>query len=270
MRDWKWALLALLGLALILLFANNASAQGMWVHGIVQDVDTFEAVPGGTIRIEHEIPGGWEIERISIEMQGHAFGWNLTKSGWYAVYWEKPGWKIDEDAGIRYGEFTLANAPSGDIVVNVRRVTEPAPAPTATPGATPTPWPTFPVPTTLYPPTVNPTPTATPTPTAVPCLEFQQFSWIQRRAVIDNAVLPHNRQLEDKLDWDNDLTLVFGLRDQLLGMPGSRRFEVTVGGETLTARAFCSGILTMRPVLREECMNYGIITWDGTQNWMDQ
>lgn len=255
MRDSKWALLALLVLGMALLLLANGmdvSAQGARVHGIVQD-DAYQPVPDGHIRIEHLYDGHWYIEYEDLAMQGHAFGWDLTKDGAYRVSWSKPGYSVVDE--IKQGEFTLPwGAPEGDIVVNVRRVI----APTATAI----------VPTTLYPPTVDPTATATPTPTPAPCLEFQQFSWLQRRAVIDNAVLPHNRQLEDKLDWDNDPTLIFGLRDQLLGMPGSRRFQVTVGGVTLTARAFCNGILTMRPVLREECMSYGIITWDGTQNWM--
>ena len=123
------------------------------VHGIVQD-DHYAPVPGGMIRLEHEYDGHWYIEYENPAMQGHSFGWDLTKAGEYRVSWSKSGYAVD---WIRSGEFTLATAPFGDIVVYVRRVTEPAP--TATPEASPTPWPTFRVPTTLMPPTVDPTAT---------------------------------------------------------------------------------------------------------------
>ena len=261
MRDWKWALLALLVLGMALLLLANAmdvAAQGAWVYGIVQD-ENYQPVNGGDVWLERKWGDNWLIAPCCEKhpMEGHAFQFDIPQPGRYRVMYAKRGYVIE---WIRYEEFDSASPPTTDIQINVKREFVPT--------ATATPWPTLPVPTTLYPPTVNPTATATPT--AAPCLEFQQFSWLQRRAVIDNAVLPHNRQLEDKLDWDNDPTLIFGLRDQLLGMPGSRRFEVTVGGVTLTARAFCNGILMMRPVLREECMSYGIVTWDGTQNWMDK
>ncbi len=128
---------------------------------------------------------------------------------------------------IRSGEFTLDTVPDGDILIVVRRST------------------------------------ATPKPD---CLSFQQFTWMERRSVLDTAGLHIGRPLENMLDWDHDPTLLRGLRDQLLGAPVTIRFE-TMG---LTARAFCNGILTMRPVEREECMDYGVITWDGSQDWNEE
>lgn len=273
----RLVLILLTAVALLGILAVTARADGAWVHGLI-DADNRA---GYKVRLERWV-GVWERRGWSRTNISGAWGIGAPMAGQYRVRLEE----MPAGAtmiGARYpggisGRMNLANravefnVPAtglvGDIVFII------ASAPTATPIVpTNTPRATYtapPVPTMLYPPTVEPTATATPTPTPAPCLSFQQFTWLQRRAVIDNAVLPHNRQLEDKLDWDNDLTLVFGLRDQLLGMPGSQRFEVTVGGVTLTARAFCGGILTMRPTLREECMSYGIITWDGTQNWMAQ
>ena len=182
------------------------------------------------------------------------------------------------DAANRAVEFNVPTTGLvGDIVFII------ASAPTATPFVppivptitpivllTPTPWPTFPVPTTLYPPMVDPTATATPTATAAPCLEFQQFTWAERRSVIATAAMHIGRPLEDKLDWDHDLTLLHGLRDMMLGAPLTRRFEVTISGVTLTARGFCQAIIVMRPMGREECLGYGVVGYDGTQNWVDQ
>lgn len=251
--EWQWRLVLILLIAVVMLgiCALAARAGPTRVHGIVQD-NNYQPVPGGHIRIEHEYDGLWYVEFEDREMQGHAFGWDLTKDGNYRVSWSKVGY---ETTWIRSGEFTLATAPFGDIQVNVRRVVV---VPTAT--ATPT---TVPVPTTLYPPTIEPTMTTTPEPA---CLEFQQFSWAERMSVRDGAAMRIGGGIEDMPDWDNDLTLIHGLYDQLLGAPLTRRFE-TMG---LTARAFCNGILTMRPVAREECMDYGVITWDATQNWMEQ
>ena len=287
MSDFKWAVLAILLAALaFVLYASSAQAQGAWVHGLI-DADNRA---GYKVRLERWV-GVWERRGWSRTNLNGAWGIGAPMAGRYRARLEEmpagakmigaryPGGINGQmDAANRAVEFDVpATGLVGDIVFII------AAAPTATPivptntpraaTATATLYPptaTLYLPIkTLYPPTATfyPTLTPTPTPTAAPCLSFQQFSWLQRRAVIDNAVLPHNRQLEDKLDWDNDPTLIFGLRDQLLGMPGSRRFEVTVGGVTLTARAFCGGILTMRPVLREECMSYGIIGWNGTQNW---
>ncbi len=282
MSNWRLAAALILAVVLLGILAVTARAQGAWVHGLI-DADNRA---GYKVRLERWV-GVWERRGWSRTNTNGFWGVGAPMAGRYRVRLEEmpagarmigaryPGGINGQmDAASRAVEFDVpATGLVGDIVFIIASAPTATPfVPTNTPIAplTTTPWPTFPVPTTLMPPTVDPTATATATPTAAPCLEFQQFSWLQRRAVIDNAVLPHNRQLEDKLDWDRDLTLVFGLRDQLLGMPGSRRFEVTVGGETLTARAFCNGILTMRPTLREECMSYGIITWDGTQNWMAQ
>lgn len=121
------------------------------VYGIVQD-ENYKGVSGGHIRIEHEYDGHWYTEFEAREMQSHAFGWDLTKSGNYRISWSKPGYE-----GVLSAEFTLATVPLEDIQINVRRVA--GPTATVTPEATATPWPTVPVPTTLMPPTVNPTAT---------------------------------------------------------------------------------------------------------------
>ena len=129
-----------LAVAVLLLMAAPVLAV-TGVHGIVQD-DAYRPVSGGHVWIEHEHQNNWYIEFVNNEMQGHSFGWGLTKPGNYRIRYEKPGYEV---VWIRSGEFTLATAPFGDIQVNVRRV---AVAPTAT---------TVPVPTTLMPPTVDPT-----------------------------------------------------------------------------------------------------------------
>lgn len=255
--QWRFALILLIAAAVLGIMAIAARAGSTRVHGIVQD-DHYQGVSGGHIRIEHEYDGHWYIEFEDREMGSHSFGWDLTKDGDYRVSWSKPGYSVVGE--IKQGKFTLPDGvPSGDIVVNVIKDTTPA-APTAT--ATPT---AVPVPTTLYPPTVNPTATATatPTPTAAPCLGFQQFTWAERRSIIATAASYIGRELEATLKWDDDLTLVHGLRDMLLGAPVTMRFEVM----GLTARGFCQAIIVMRPVSREECLGYGVIDWSGGQNY---
>jgi hypothetical protein len=153
MSEWKWAILAAaVFIAAILFCALPVSAQGaIRVHGIVQDADTYEAVPGGHIWLERQWVGVW-FKMLCCEsdpMQGHAFGWDLTQPGRYRVRWAKAGYEV---VWIRSGEFDLATAPFGDILISVRRMTGPTATPSATaePTATrtTTPRPTFPVPTT--------------------------------------------------------------------------------------------------------------------------
>jgi hypothetical protein len=268
MSEWKWAILAAaVFIAAILFCALPVSAQGaIRVHGIVQDADTYEAVPGGHIWLERQWVGVW-FKMLCCEsdpMQGHAFGWDLTQPGRYRVRWAKAGYEV---VWIRSGEFDLATAPFGDILISVRRMTGPTATPSATrePTATRTATPraTFPVPTTLYPPTVDPTRTATPTRTPAPCLDFQQFTQEERRSVIATALLLIGHPLEDAPDVDNDPTLLHGLRDMMLGAPLTVKFEVM----GLTARGFCDAIIVMRPVSREECFGYGVVTWDSGQNY---
>ena len=176
-----------LALALVLPLLMVAPALAVTrVHGIVQD-DAYQGIAGGHIRIEHLYDGHWYIEYENPAMQGHSFGWDLTKAGEYRVSWSKSGYAVD---WIRSGEFTLATAPFGDIVVYVRRVTEPTP--TATPEASPTPWPTFPVPTTLYPPTVDPTSTATPSGWTAP---YAVISWYGNWSYgTDARAMPYSRK----------------------------------------------------------------------------
>ena len=267
MSNWRLAAVLILAVVLLGVLAITARAQGAWVHGIVQD-KAYQPVNGGDIWLERQ----WRMDDWLIApcceshpMQGHAFGWTVSQPGRYRLRWEKRGYAV---VWTQDGEFTVPGAPVGDIVVNVRRIpvaTATPIVPTNTPRATPT---GFPVPTTLYPPTVETTATATATPTAAPCLEFQQFTWAERRSVIATAAMHIGRPLEDKLDWDHDLTLLHGLRDMMLGAPLTRRFEVTISGVTLTARGFCQAIIVMRPVEREECLGYGVVGYDGTQNWM--
>ncbi len=240
----KLRLALALALVLPLLMAAPTLAVTR-VHGIVQD-DHYAPVPGGMIRLEHEYDGHWYIEYENPAMQGHSFGWDLTKAGEYRISWSMPGYRVD---WIRSGEFTLATAPFGDIVVYVRRVTEPAP--TATPEATPTPWPTFPVPTTLMPPTVDPT--ATPSgwtaPYAVvswfgnwsygmdarampysrksqaPGPGFMQISEIWQWAIIDKARQMQGAPIESLLDVRDDPLWLNGA-DMGLGSQETPRFEV--------------------------------------------
>lgn len=263
-----------LRLALALVLPLLMAAPGMWVHGIVQD-EAYQRVNGGHVWLERKWGYNWLIAPCCEKhpMQGHAFQFDVPQPGRYRVQYEKDGYRV---ISIRYDEFTLPEgAPSGDIVVNVRRVT----APTATPIVpTRTPRATYtapPVPTTLYPPTVNPTATATPTPTRTPtpdtvCFSFQQFSYTERRAVLNDVAAQLGRPLEAVLYWDTDETLVYGLREQLLGMPGSRRLEVAVGGVTLTVRAFCNAIIVIRDEPNPACLGYGVVGYEGTQNWMAQ
>ena len=269
MRDWKWTLPALLVLGMALLLLANAmdvAAQGAWVYGIVQD-ENYQPVNGGDVWLERKWGQNWLIAPCCEKhpMEGHAFQFDVPQPGRYRVMYARRGCTVE---WIRYEEFDLASPPTTDIQINVKCAGVPTATPT--PEATATPWPTLPVPTTLFPPTVDPTATATPTPTAAPCLSFQQFTWAERRSVIATAALHIGRPLEDVLDWDHDLTLLHGLRDMMLGAPLTRRFEVTISGVTLTARGFCQAIIVLRPVEREECLGYGVVGYDGTQNWMDQ
>lgn len=243
--QWHLALALLIAVALFLFVAVAVRAESVRVFGLVQDLNYLPVV-GGTIRIEHMYDGLWYVECEDIDMQSSYFGCDLTKDGNYQVVWTKPGYQA---IGIDRGEFKLpGGAPSTDIVVRVRLL------PTRIPTAT-----SVPVPTTLMPPTVNPTATGTPK----PCLSFQQFNWSERRSILDDAARHMNESLEEFMDWDNDLTLLHGLREQLLGAPHTQSHS-TMG---LTWRAFCNGILVMRPESRGECVGYGVITWDGTQNW---
>ena len=229
-----------LAVSILLLMAAPAQAATR-VHGIVQD-DAYRPVVGGHIRIEHLYDGHWYIEYEDHAMQGHAFGWDLTKSGAYRVSWSKPGYEIKDD--ILSGEFTLPwGAPASDIVVNVRQVTEPTP--TATAEATATPWPTVPVPTTLFPPTVEPTATATPSGWTAPyavvswfgnwryggdalqsnALVFLQLSEMWQWAVIDKARSMQGAPLESLLDVRDDPLWLNGA-DMGLGSQETPRFEV--------------------------------------------
>ncbi len=167
--------------ALLLLMAAPALASTR-VHGIVQD-ETYRGVAGGHIRIEHLYDGHWYIEYEDLAMQGHSFGWDLTKDGAYRVSWSKPGYRVDGE--IKHGEFTLpGGAPSGDIVVNVIADTT----------ATPTPWPTLPVPTTLFPPTVDPTATVTPTPSGWTA-PYAVISWYGNWSYgTDARAMPYSRK----------------------------------------------------------------------------
>ncbi len=229
-----------LALALVLSLVMAAPALASTrVHGIVQD-ENYQPVPGGHIRIEHLYDGHWYIEYEDRAMQGHAFGWDLTKDGAYRVSWSKPGYRVDGE--IKHGEFTLPwGAPKGDIVVNVKRVTEPAP--TATPEATATPWPTFPVPTTLMPPTVDPT--ATPSGWTAPygviswfgtwsyggdalrnnAPGFLQLSEMWQWAIIDKARQMQGAPIESLLDVRDDPLWLNGA-DMELGAQVTPRFEV--------------------------------------------
>jgi hypothetical protein len=159
--DTKWALLALIILITVLLLAGSfdAHAQGaVWAHGIVQD-ETYVGVSGGTVRLDHEHQNQWYKERETA-MQGHAFGWSLTKAGNYRVSYTKPGYEV---VWIRGGEFTLDTVPTGDILIVVKRSMA-----TATP--------TLVAPTTLYPPTVDATRTPRPTATANPAVTYIEIS----------------------------------------------------------------------------------------------
>ena len=194
MRDWKWALLALLvlGMALVL-FANgmDVSAQGAWVHGLI-DADNRA---GYKVRLERWA-GGWERRGWSRTNISGAWGIGAPMAGWYRVRLEEmpagakmigaryPGGINGRmDAANRAVEFNVpATGLVGDIVFII------ASAPTATATATlspPTatlyvPTETLYVPTTLYPPTVDPTATATrtprPTATANPAVSYIEIS----------------------------------------------------------------------------------------------
>lgn len=286
MRDWKWALLALLvlGIALALL-ANgmDVSAQGAWVHGLI-DADNRA---GYKVRLECWV-GVWERRGWSRTNTNGAWGIGAPMAGRYRARLEEmpagakmigaryPGGINGRmDAANRAVEFDVpATGLVGDIVFIIASTPTATPImPTIVPTITPivlltaTPWPTLPVPTTLYPPTVDPTATATATATAAPCLEFQQFTQEERRSVIATALTLIGRPLESAPDVDNDPTLLHGLRDMLLGAPVTRRFEVTISGVTLTARGFCQAIVVMRPVSREECYDYGVVDYASGQNY---
>ena len=283
MSNWRLAAVLILAVVLLGILAATARAQGAWVHGLI-DADNRA---GYKVRLERWV-GVWERRGWSRTNTGGAWGIGAPMAGRYRVRLEEmpAGAKM---IGARYpggidGQMSLANrsvefsVPAAGLVGDIVFIIASAPTatpimPTIVPTNTPivlltaTAWPTLPVPTTLYPPTVETTATATATPTAAPCLSFQQFTWAERRSVIATAAMHIGRPLEDKLDWDHDLTLLHGLRDMMLGAPLTRRFEVTIGGVTLTARGFCQAIIVMRPIARGECQDYGVIGWDGTQNW---
>ncbi|KKN29619.1 hypothetical protein LCGC14_0842330 [marine sediment metagenome] len=227
---------ALLAAILLMAIAPQALASTR-VHGIVQD-DAYQGVAGGHIRIEHLYDGHWYIEYEDRAMQGHSFGWDLTKDGTYRVSWSMPGYRVVGE--IKHGEFTLpGGAPAGDIVVNVIADTT----------ATPTPWPTLPVPTTLFPPTVDPTATATATPAGwtapyavvswygnwgygtdalksqAPGPGFMQLSEMWQWAIIDKARQMQGAPLESLLDVRDDPLWLNGA-DMGLGSQETPRFEV--------------------------------------------
>lgn len=229
-NGWRVVLLLLAAAVLLGIMASASRAESAWVHGIVQD-DAYESVVGGTIWLEREHNNRWYPYGDRVVMKSQSFGWDVRQAGTYRVVWKLTGY---ETVWIRDGEFTVPGAPTGDIVVNVRRII--APTPTIGPTATPD----------------------------VACLGFQQFSYAERRSVVATAASYIGRELEAVLEWDTDPTLIHGLNEQLLGAPVTVKFTVL----GLTARAFCNGILTMRPEPREECLGYGLITWDATQNWM--
>ncbi len=176
MRDWKWALVALVVLGLALLLARDASAQGAWVHGLI-DADSRA---GYKVRLERWV-GVWERRGWSRTNISGAWGIGAPMAGRYRARLEEmpAGGKMigarypggingRMDAANRAVEFDVpATGLVGDIVFVIASAPTATPiAPTNTPIAplTATPWPTFPVPTTLYPPTVDPTRTATATP----------------------------------------------------------------------------------------------------------
>ena len=282
MSNWRLAAALILAVVLLGILATTARAQGAWVHGLI-DADNRA---GYKVRLERWA-GVWERRGWSRTNTNGAWGIGAPMAGRYRVRLEEmpAGAKM---IGARYpgginGQMSLANrsvefsVPAtglvGDIVFIIASAPTATPImPTIVPTNTPivqlTPTATgFPVPTTLYPPTVDPTATATATPTAAPCLEFQQFTWAERRSVIATAAMHIGRELETTLQWDDDLTLVHGLNDQLLGAPLTIRFELTVDGVTLTARGFCQAIVVMRPESRAHCLGYGVIDWAGGQNY---
>lgn len=208
------------------------------VYGIVVDQDG-NPVSGGSIAAWRKSGVGWTLS-IEKVLQSHSWQIYLGK-GIYKITYLRPGWIQDS---VTPKEFTLPDAPpKGDVRIVVRKV---ALVPTGT--VTPT-----------------PKPAVSATPTGKQCLDFQQFSWMERRDVVTNACMRIGQPLETDLDFDNDLTLLFGLRDLMLGAPLTPKFSVS----DLICRGFAQAILVMRQGIadREECVPYGVVDYGGIQNW---
>ena len=223
----------------------SVQAQGKnLVHGIVVDEDG-NAVLGGEITAWLKIALGWTRGPSKV-LQSQS--WQLyLGAGTYKITYLQEGWT---QVAVSPREFTLpGGVPVGDVLTIVCRVT---PVPTETVWATET--------------LVVETPT--PTPTEKPCLSFQQFSRVERRDVIANACMRIGKPLETDLGFDNDLTLLFGLRDLMLGAPLTPKFSVG----NLTCRGFAQAIIVIRTgeLAREECWPFGVVGWGGNQNWQDE
>lgn len=170
---WRLALILLSAVMPLGLLGLPARADSVRIHGIVQD-DAYAPVSGGHVWLERQWGAGWPVAPCcdNKQMQGHAFGFDLSQPGRYRVMYEKDGYVVD---WIRYDEFTLDTAPFGDILIVVKRSAIVKPTSTMEPTATHTKVPATPIA-----PTV--TPTATPN---------AAVSYITLPPAVDDALMGH-------------------------------------------------------------------------------
>jgi len=173
--------------------------------------------------------------------------------GWYLVKWPA-SFVAEPPPDPIYKDIVLAPIPAPQPTATD------APAPSATPTDTPSPWPTA-----TATPTIDPaaTPTATPR-----CAGYHQFSYSERWTAIATGAALIGRDLGEILDWQNDETLVYAAEINL-GAPLTRDYEITADdGSRIWCRAYAQGILAIRQVWPCKAERYGVVQWDGVENWV--
>ncbi len=139
------------------------------------------------------------------------------------------------------------------------------PTATQTPSRTPTLTPTDKLP----PASSTPTATLPPvTPTPMPkCYGFQQFSFAERWTILSTGAALIGRDIGEVIDWQNDETLAYATEINL-GAPLTRPYTVTAAdGSFIWCRAYCQGVIAIRQVWPCESERYGVVQWDGFENW---
>ena len=173
---------------------------------------------------------------------------------WRDITISLPGYVPTDDIVID------CNSDGDETIHMIELLSDDGPLPTMTASATATIEPT-PTATTEPTCTLTPTvgPTVTPACTPKPCWSYVDFSWSERRSIVDTALLGIGGVGE--VDANTDQTYIIGVFNEQLGAPNTQIFQI----DDITCRGFALGVVAMIEIGREDCKNYNVISWDYTQ-----